>query len=245
MNERFEDINKVPARRFDEIHAKFITALSYELQENLGMSNPRAESIANVLFNSMYNEELHYHTPVHILEIFDFVDENKIDLTPAQALAIWFHDAIYDAKNNLGGTDSNKQLSSLFAFSLLSPYVSKRMMTDIEFLIEETQYHLNENVHTMGADLVLDLDLYSFAMSDLYFIGCGHAIADEYRHVTYDAYNKGRLAFFKALNAKASIYRTPLFKEKFEATARENIEKEILYMELYEKHFQASVGDKK
>jgi predicted metal-dependent HD superfamily phosphohydrolase len=57
-----------------------------------------------------------------------------------------------------------------------------------------------------------------------------HQIRQEYIHYPESSYNKGRAAVLKKLQS-VGLYKTELFREKFEKQAIQNMEKEIELLE--------------
>ena len=95
-----------------------------------------------------------------------------------------------------------------------------------------TKYHFKDIVYDDNdLNLFLDIDLESFGIISFEeYINNG--IMYEYTH-HYDLkeYIEGRTKFLQSLLKKDFIYRSIEFKDKLEIIARENIGKEIEYLE--------------
>src|SRR5690349_14927179 len=65
------------------------------LFESLQCDSNYIQSIGQSLFNCMLSNKVYYHTPVHIMSIFDFIDGRNMTVENDMQLAIFFHDAIY------------------------------------------------------------------------------------------------------------------------------------------------------
>ncbi len=179
----------------------------------LGFNDAKANRASGVLLCSMWNENLKYHTPYHILSILGFCQKNDIKLTPAQELAIWFHDAIYEV-----GEKDCEERSAYFMLSLLG----ENEITEkaAEYITETANYSQDIPLEEDAA-LILDLDLCGFASDN--FEVYDKAIADEFIPVFgKEKFTIGRKQFFETMLSKSCVYRTDIMKQ-FEEKARINL----------------------
>jgi len=201
----------------------FINNLSMLLDE-FRVPASTAESIAYSLLMRMGDTRLHYHTPVHILGIFQFCQEQAEDapkLNILQELALWFHDAIYipDAQHGL-----NECQSADFAISLLKMWLPQDADLEVRRHIIATASHTTSLPYPTTDEHILDLDIWNFSSSFENFMCMGELIRQEFKHVSDEDFQKGRLSFMKQMQDKPSIYRTPYFKTHYEEAARKNIQ---------------------
>ncbi len=73
----------------------------------------------------------------------------------------------------------------------------------------------------------LDMDLAILGAPADTFDCYDRAIRAEYAHVPEEAFRAGRTAVLRALRARESIFLTPLFRTRFEATTRRNLDRAL------------------
>lgn len=189
-----------------------------------GLAIPVATQVATDTCAKMHG--LKYHTPVHILSLFDWAKELAITLEPWQTLALWFHDVIYDLE---APPLENENQSARFTTMLLSGHVDPDLLTQACAAIKFTGYHFEKDnaAFPEGVPLVLDLDVCMFAWDRSNYAAAAQMVAAEYQTIySPHDYAKGRRHFLNAFKDKGFIYRTDLLKP-YEAAALENINWEI------------------
>ncbi len=191
-------------------------------------------SIVNSLYSSMVNFRVYYHTPVHVMSLFSFAKEHRIELNRSEKLAIFFHDAIYRP-----GSKNNEDLSIAFMESLLTETgADANVIKDARYIIWSTSKHLvddNGPVELYGPfKLVMDLDMSGFSATPGVFTFQSLMIEKEFHRgygsdiFTKEQFLKGRQKFLKALKNKKSIYRTERFLDQFEKRAQINLSNAII-----------------
>ena len=204
-----------PALPLTGLHDMFVGSLGQVLT-TLNVGAATGEAIGNCLFARMADRDLHYHTPVHILAMFHFAHKHGIPLALEDHLAIWFHDAIYDPRSRTNETES-----VAFFGVLLRNHLLPQVRTGVRRRIMATAQHLQVTVR--DADVVgtmMDLDVSNFAYPKESHLACNQAVAAEYNSIcSAGIYREGRDAFLQAFAAKGFIFRTPLFRQRFEAAA--------------------------
>jgi len=206
------------------IETDFVNKLSFFLHDQYVMKPNRAIAISTALFSSMSDMDLYYHTPLHIMSMLAWAQENDITLSPPVELALWFHDAIYDPRAKQG---DNEEQSQQFMRSLLKPYVSAKELAQVGFMIEMTGEHFTPHQLSADTNLLLDLDLCNFAWDHKNYTASAQAIELEFSFHGKDAVRQGRRKFLVELNDKENIYRSKFIHNKFEARARANIQRTI------------------
>ena len=171
-----------------------------------------------------YSEDIRqYHGLPHIVKLLQLFEEYKFNIQKEDVVffAIWFHDAIYSTWR-----DDNERKSAYWAKEFLKE--SSMPPQDIEkivYFIEATKTHESNN----------DSDLSFFLDFDLSILGSDEAIYDVYARQIREEfslmpsflYKRGRRKVLKSLLERPHIYQTPVFQNKFEAKARENIQREL------------------
>jgi predicted metal-dependent HD superfamily phosphohydrolase len=218
-------VNSVPLHDF--------TTNLTDLLRDMGCDPYYADSISLSLYHSMFHDKVYYHTPIHILYMLYFAQENKIELQNYEKLAIFFHDAIYRP-----GSKMNENSSIAFMEALLKETgISGNVMINAGFIIDATSAHLRED---SGVDqkawLVMDLDLAGFAAAPKPYNLQNKMIEMEFCQpkiknygCSLEVFLQGRMAFLKALKQRTSIYRTELFKTtlNMEVKAQANLDNQI------------------
>lgn len=191
---------------------------------SLGM---QAETLAQVL--GFYDEpHRHYHNRVHLREMFETAAFMGCALTPAQVLAVLFHDAIYVPGAARGSNEGmSAQLLRVYARGLPAEVVDEAVA-----IILDTADH---RAHSAAAGLVLDLDLMRLSVSPADFERYSREVFSEQRpllmieddEAAWRFFLARRIAFFQRLLDRPNIFNLPQFREKFEAITRRNLQREV------------------
>lgn len=97
-----------------------------------------------------------------------------------------------------------------------------------------TKYHFDNNIYNDNdLNYFLDLDLQSLGVESFQeYLIINNGIKYEYtHHYNIKDYIKGRITFLQLLLNKDNIYRTNEFKDKLEIITKDNIRKEIEYLD--------------
>ena len=222
--------NRPPAAGTDEDRdgspataCQFRSGVTALMTESFRIPHPSAAAIAHCLYQRMADASLVYHTPAHVLAIWQFWEEmpaaKRPSLDPVERAAIWFHDAIYVPTAPLG---SNERWSAEFTLSLLAAWVSPTDLARLSGLILATSCHDQPSpVGPNGADVILDLDLSNLATP--YFPAVSQLIRREYGHLDDNQWQAGRRAFLRRMLDRPAIYRTDVFQRLYEPVARANL----------------------
>lgn len=183
------------------------------------------------ILESLYQQpHRHYHNLQHLAHCFSELEWLRIVEPHLQRYiknlgvvrwAIWFHDAVYDSKENC-----NEELSSDIAVRVLrSKGCSPAFIYQVQHAIFATGQILQPV--TKDAAIVVDIDQSILGRPKPEFDAYCNGIAKEYNWVQPGPYAVERIKFLKSLLSHRYIYRTAPFSVKYEATARKNIEVEI------------------
>ena len=180
----------------------------------------------------LYSEpSRHYHTPVHLLEMWQFFQLLKADfkLTETQeeaiAWAIFFHDAIYDATSKSNEDDSIRLYREFAQETKLS---ARQQVTDavIDY-IDATKRHVVSDRNATSLSLFLDLDMAVLGKAPHAYMAYAALIRKEYKHVPSDVYCTARADVLETFLQQPRIYGTELVRQALEDRARSNIRHEI------------------
>ncbi len=166
-----------------------------------------------------------YHSLQHLGECFERLDEAG-ELAAAAgtsggevAVALWFHDAVYDTRRS-----DNEQASATWASEVLrgagaAPDIVRR----IERLILATRHDLPPE--TPAEALLVDIDLAILGAEPPRYDEYERQIRAEYGGVPAPDFRAGRDAVLERFLSRPFIYSTAPFRARFEAAARRNLER--------------------
>jgi predicted metal-dependent HD superfamily phosphohydrolase len=172
-----------------------------------------------------YSEGRHYHNLDHVLEGIGELDKVRDQLVHPDLceLAYWYHDVVYDTRRS-----DNEERSAEF---LLRETAGRMSFSDINYaklLIRGTEHKYPP--FDQDQAYVIDVDLISISKPYKVFREIGERIRKEYSWVPEPLFKEKRAEIFERFLAQPSIYNTDLFKSKYEAIARGNLEREISYL---------------
>ncbi len=169
----------------------------------------------------------HYHNVKHVEECLRALKQHE-DLaeSPSEiAMALWFHDAIYDTPRH-----DNEELSAAWAQSSLT---SAGLAVDVADRIHDLIIATKHNIAVERPDekLLIDIDLGILGQPESVFATYNAAIRLEYNWVSKDLYRNGRISVLQSFLDQESIYNTVRFRDLYESQARKNIAHAIAELE--------------
>jgi len=166
-----------------------------------------------------------YHDAAHVQEMMALSRALGLDLSPAEELAVLWHDAVY-----VPGADKglNEKLSAklMLATAANGPSffsaIDKPTLLTAEGIILETT-HAGEP--SDEAARVIDLDLYRLGAPWSEFDRHAHAIEREFRvlHESPEKFWIARGDFYRSMLQRPHLFTTELFREAYEVQARDNL----------------------
>lgn len=173
---------------------------------------------------SAYSEpHRHYHTTHHIDDCLIQLDTAPgiADFPEEVELALWFHDAVYKP------TSSKNELKSAEwaqAFLQAAGADSARGQRVYEHILATR--HGEESL-SGDAAVVVDVDLSILGREPDSYDEFEQAIRREYKWVPWPVYRRKRVEILSSFLGRGKIYTTELFRNRFEARARQNLERAI------------------
>ncbi len=192
----------------------------------LGLAAP-APAVRDQVIAAYRAADRAYHSLQHLEECFERLDEAG-ELPAAGgtsggevAVALWFHDAVYDTRRS-----DNEQASAAWASQVLrvagaAPDTARR----IERLILATRHDLPPE--TPAAALLVDIDLAILGADPARYDEYERQIREEYAWVPAPDFRSGREAVLTRFLSRPFIYSTAPFRARFEAPARRNLERAL------------------
>ncbi|MCH7335260.1 metal-dependent hydrolase [Acinetobacter sp. NIPH 2699] len=192
----------------------------FELHQHYHFSEP--QKIFNKLIAAYNEKQRAYHTLQHLYECLVLFESIRADLNDAYAvaLALWFHDVVYDpqAKDN-----------ELKSAELFDQYVAHDLSADdvqkIKRWIIATQKH--EATNELDLQFLLDIDLAILAASPERFEEYEQQIQQEYAWVDPEIYSIKRKEVLAYFYQAEPLYQTEYFQKYFEQSAKNNLKSAI------------------
>jgi predicted metal-dependent HD superfamily phosphohydrolase len=201
----------------DALQRDFVMNLGRFFKRVMKIDGETSFSIAHSLYAYMMNNVRHFHTPYWTMWKFHFAAMNKIKLSPEEQLAIWFRHAIHLPWAAMG---LNEQ-QSVSLMRAMVPYGYK--MNDNGVLNAADRAIVAHSDHRKEVDagfqLLLDLDLSILASHEDIFAQAMLCWSTEYGEIGR-RFKASMRKFFMEILGRPSIYRTDIFKQKFEEQAR-------------------------
>jgi len=205
------------------------------LWQRFGITDPETRQAGLALLAAYDGPGRHYHNVTHLDSVLQQLDWAKKSLqetgelsmmTPEESnkmfdvieLALWYHDAVYDAKAKDNEAKSRDWfLSDAHEFGL-----GAALQQDIAALIDLTAHH--KDAKTLPERILTDCDLAILGAAKPAFDAYDDGIAKEYAHVPAPAYATGRAAVLKGFLDQPQIFKTEAFRKAYEAQARQNLQ---------------------
>ncbi len=186
-------------------------------------ANGNSEEVYQFLSDAYEGAGRFYHTLDHInvclqeLESVAALTENY----KAVALAIWFHDVIYDVRRN-----DNESRSAQVARDICPRAgVSEEVIQKTVELIQITRH--DQAPAGIDQKLITDIDLSILGRSEREYAAYEQAIRKEYSHVSEVRYRSGRTEVLRSFLARPSIYSLDYFYSRYQQQAVLNLQRAI------------------
>lgn len=168
-----------------------------------------------------------YHTLAHVGAMLQTLSRSAgaaRDGT-ALALAVWFHDAIYDSRRS-----DNEARSAAYALAALGDAgASPELLPGVERLILATKTH-DAAAGDTDCQLLLDADLAVLGAGEEDYGRYARAIRAEYAWVPEADYRAGRRRVLEGFLGRDRIYYTDGLFRELERPARANLRREITWL---------------
>jgi len=183
----------------------------------LGLTPP--SGLVDVLLSAWAEPSRHYHSLQHLAECITWFEHEKDTAEhPAEvALALWFHDAIYDARAH-----DNEQRSADWARDALQAAGAPDDVTArVHPLVMATQHHAVPQGR--DAKLLVDIDLAILGAPPARFAEYEHQIRAEYSYVPSALFEPRRREILQRFLEREPLYATAGMRAACEAQAKFNL----------------------
>ncbi|PZF71319.1 HD domain-containing protein [Taibaiella soli] len=165
----------------------------------------------------------YYHTLTHLSGLITELDDYKeeIDKWDTVLFSVFYHDIVYNTLQQ-----DNEEQSALIAVERMSElHFPSSVVTDCKEQILATKSHeLSDNNDT---NLFTDADLAILGKDPETYRSYASQIRKEYRIYPDIVYKPGRQKVLQHFLSMPRIYKTELFRNKYEHQARTNIAREL------------------
>lgn len=162
----------------------------------------------------------HYHNLAHIADCLDKLELARPllrDTAAAVELALWWHDAVYDAR----AAGNEDRSAALFRDAAAEHRLDAAIARKAERLILLTRTHLPGGDPAERA--MVDVDLSILGAPPGQFAAYDRSIRLEYAHVPEPAWRERRARVLHSFMERPQLFATAPFRARFEAAARGNL----------------------
>ncbi|XP_067677642.1 uncharacterized protein [Haliotis asinina] len=227
-----------------------------ELCHDIGVAVEVADKWWTTIVNKYTEDQRHYHTLDHIADMCVFYNNWKQRLrnSSAVALAIFFHDIVYDPKSSSNEQDSIQMFRDFAHEAELTGIMhdpksssneqdSIQMFRDFAHEAELDAYLKDAAIQLIDATIthvaVDNTDLKFFLDFDMAVLGrpaegysnYASQIQREYGHLDNATFNSKRSQVLQNFLARDHIFSTEEFTQLYEGKARSNMAKEITLLQ--------------
>lgn len=170
-----------------------------------------------------------YHTLGHIEDcLAKLVDVSGLgaDERRTLELAIWWHDAIYEPLR----PDNEERSAELAQRDLAEAGEPPALVAEVGRLIRLTAGHEVRQGDRLG-EILVSIDLSVLGGSPAAYDRYAEAIRAEYAQAPEPLYRAGRAAILRRFLQAPAIFPDPQLRERYEASARSNITRELAALE--------------
>jgi len=168
-----------------------------------------------------------YHNEHHLKECFESYEilfEAEFVSPGEVALAIFYHDAIYE----IPGEGNEYRSAKLARKELLQLGVAEHSVTAISNMINASMHRPGYAPKTNDEKYFLDIDMSILGAPSFRFDEYERQIREEYSIYRDDQFNAGRAKILGMFLDMESIYYTDYFRGKLERKARDNVSRSLI-----------------
>ncbi len=160
-----------------------------------------------------------YHTLDHIETCLTVFDEavSTLDDPNAVELSIWFHDVIFElcAKDN--------EQRSADHFMVITDGVFDNALRNKVYRYIMATLHCGSEITDADSKVIVDIDLFSFAMPWPDFLRDSESVRREVCHMTDEEFYPCQTGFQQTLLDRPRFFQSDYFYNKYENQARKNL----------------------
>ncbi len=160
-----------------------------------------------------------YHTLKHIENCFAMLQKVRhlVKKPDALALAIWFHDAIYDLS-----AVTNEQRSADW-FMMETDGLFDDELRRLVYAHIMATLHSGKEIQSHDSRFMVDIDLSSFGLPWTEFLSDSNRVREERCDISDEEYFTKQYGFHKELLERPRFFRSDYFFHHYEKQARQNL----------------------
>ena len=185
---------------------------------DLHLTAPADDTLASLLAH-WAQAHRRYHTLQHLRECLALFDAHRaLARHPGEvALAVWFHDAVYDTSRH-----DNEAASADWAARVLAKAgAATEVVQRVHAMIMATRH--SQAPATPDERLLVDIDLAILGAAPARFDEYERQIRDEYGFVPEALFREKRGEILRGFLERPALFATPALSDRFEAAARANL----------------------
>ena len=189
---------------------------------DLHLGAPGDDTLASLLAH-WAQAHRRYHTLQHLRECLASFDAHRaLAEQPGEvALAVWFHDAVYDTSRH----DNEAASADWAARVLVQAGAATEVAQRVHALIMATRH--SQAPATPDERLLVDIDLAILGAAPARFDEYERQIRDEYGFVPEALFREKRGEILRGFLERPALFATPALSDRFEAAARANLARAI------------------
>ncbi len=198
--------------------------------QSLSVDRSDGDRLFQLLVNAYTQPDRYYHNLEHIDRVLATIDRfsDTIEQPLTVALAVWFHDFVYDTQ----ALDNELQSAKIAREILTNISGSPGLIDRVSQLILATQCH---QIVSEDRDLsiFLDADLEILGADPNIYQAYHQNIRREYSWVSDVDYRAGRMRVLDSFLQRDRIYHTNFLFNELESISRTNIDREIQFLKTF------------
>jgi predicted metal-dependent HD superfamily phosphohydrolase len=189
---------------------------------DLGLAAP-APAVFDEVIRRWSEPHRKYHTLQHLRECLALFERDRgLAECPGEvAIALWFHDAVYDTSRH----DNEAESADWARRVLLEADAIGGVAGRVHALIMATRH--SENPVTPDAKLLVDIDLAILGAAPARFDEYERQIRDEYGFVLEATFRAKRGEILRMFLGRPVLFSTPAYATRFDVSARANLARAI------------------
>ncbi len=179
-------------------------------------------TLADELTAAYSEPHRYYHTLQHLQECLTLLTQlQHLAVNPAHiALALYFHDAVYDVH----ACDNEAKSAAWASEVLIQIGAEAALIARIDQLIMATQHQAQPDPLDTDAQLLVDVDLAILGCEPARFAEYEQQIRQEYAWVAQEQFKQSRGQILASFLQRPFIYSTDYCRQHYESTARLNMQ---------------------
>ena len=182
-------------------------------------ADDRSDDLYHRLVRAYSQPHRVYHTLTHIQSCFDIFRDvvTEVKNPDALALAIWFHDAIYDME----ACDNEQRSADWFLEE--SENIFPDALRELVYNHIMATLHCGKEIKHHDSRIMVDIDLFSFGKPWPEFLQDSRNVRAEKSDISDEEFYRKQCGFQKTLLDQPRFFQSDYFFARYESRARQNL----------------------